>query len=299
MSTPGYINTHQYENGRRFHGYRGGAYMYPNDEKEQNRLDIFHKMFNVLRRGELHRTPIVRNYSPPRILDLGTGTGIWAIDMADKYQDAEVIGVDLSLIQPKWIPRNLRFQIADFESEWTLGKDSFDLIHLRSGAGSVSSWPALFRRVFEHLKPGYGWFEYCDIDIQSFSEDGSLTTNHPLYRWQQYLLEATERSGKPVRYEARVGELLKEAGFVDVQEVVYKLPLNPWPSDPYLKDCARWYNLGLTEGLEGLCLGPFTRVIGWSAEDVRNMLIPVLKDISNKHLHVISNVHVWIARRPI
>ena len=49
------------------------------------------------------------------------------------------------------IPRNLRFQISDFESEWTLGKDSFDLIHLRAGCGSVSSWPTLFRRAFEYV----------------------------------------------------------------------------------------------------------------------------------------------------
>lgn len=66
-----------------------------------------------------------------------------------KYPNAEIIGTDLSLIQPKWIPKNLRFSISDFESEWALGRDSFDLIHLRHAIGSVSSYPALFRKVFE------------------------------------------------------------------------------------------------------------------------------------------------------
>lgn len=59
-------------------------------------------MFLVVRHDELHRAPMIKNHLPARILDLGTGTGIWAIDMADKYPDAEVIGVDLSVIQPKW-----------------------------------------------------------------------------------------------------------------------------------------------------------------------------------------------------
>lgn len=52
-------------------------------KKEQDRLDIYHKMFLIARREEHHSAPITRNYTPTRILDLGTGTGIWAIDMAE------------------------------------------------------------------------------------------------------------------------------------------------------------------------------------------------------------------------
>jgi methylase of polypeptide subunit release factors len=35
------------------------------------------------------------------VLDIGTGTGIWAIDFADEHPEAEVIGTDLSPIQRK------------------------------------------------------------------------------------------------------------------------------------------------------------------------------------------------------
>lgn len=43
--------------------------------------------------GRLHLSPIGDN--PQEVLDIGTGTGIWAIDMADKYPSANVVGVDL------------------------------------------------------------------------------------------------------------------------------------------------------------------------------------------------------------
>lgn len=46
-------------------------------------MDIYHQMFLVARRQELHRARLDPDSDEVRILDLGTGTGIWAIDMAE------------------------------------------------------------------------------------------------------------------------------------------------------------------------------------------------------------------------
>ena len=35
-----------------------------------------------------------------RVLDVGTGTGIWAIDFADDFPDTMVFGTDISPTQP-------------------------------------------------------------------------------------------------------------------------------------------------------------------------------------------------------
>ena len=54
-------------------------------QDEKDRMDIYHKIFEVARRGVLHQAPVYAGnpQDPPRILDLGCGTGIWAIDMAE------------------------------------------------------------------------------------------------------------------------------------------------------------------------------------------------------------------------
>ena len=54
-------------------------YVMPNDEQEAERLDICHEMFKRRLNGKLHLAPI--GPSPQRVLDIGCGSGIWAIEM--------------------------------------------------------------------------------------------------------------------------------------------------------------------------------------------------------------------------
>jgi len=49
--------------------------------------------------------------------------GLWAIEVGDLYPGASVLGLDLSPIQPHWIPSNVRFMVDDVEDEWIHGSD--------------------------------------------------------------------------------------------------------------------------------------------------------------------------------
>lgn len=266
-------------------------------------MDIYHKLFNVARREQLHQAPVphmTQNGDPPRILDVGCGTGIWAIDMADRYLNAEVLGVELVNIQPEKIPPNLRFRVPrDYESPWTFGEDSWDLIHLRMACGSVSSWPELYQKVFTHLKPGTGWIEHVEIDMQPRCDDYTLPPDSILSKWYDWIADATQRVSRPIAYEHRTRQLLQQAGFIDIQEMVIRVPYNSWPNDPHQKDIGRWYNLGITEGLEALSFGPLSRVYRWDVEQhIKPMLESVRREICNRKVHAYNNIHIWTARRP-
>ena len=100
------ITAYQQENGRRYHAYQAGRYVLPNDEQEQERLDLQYHAFRLAYGDQTHFAPISDNVKT--ILDIGTGTGIWVIDIADRYPDAQIVGTDLSPIQPQWVPPNVR-----------------------------------------------------------------------------------------------------------------------------------------------------------------------------------------------
>ncbi|KAF2429240.1 hypothetical protein EJ08DRAFT_671167 [Tothia fuscella] len=106
-----------YENGRRYHSYRQGAYWGPNDEQAQDNLDLYNHIFAMSLNGRLYLAPI--DSHPQRVLDIGTGTGIWAMDFADAHPSASVSATDLSPIQPDKVPPNLEFFVDDFTAPWT------------------------------------------------------------------------------------------------------------------------------------------------------------------------------------
>ena len=82
------------ENGRGDHRYRstaGNYYVFPEDEAEQDRLDLQHEMFLFTFGRNLYNAPIEKD-KLKEVLDLGTGTGIWAVDFADEFPGAQVVG---------------------------------------------------------------------------------------------------------------------------------------------------------------------------------------------------------------
>ena len=210
-----------YENGRRYHAYKSGEYPFPNDVKEQEREDLKHHIFQLVLGGDLHLSPLSPN--PQRILDIGTGTGIWAIDMADRYSSAEVCGIDLSPIQPGWVPPNCSFSVENAEDDWIYSSaQAFDFIHLRALAGSIKGWPKLYSQIFKHLKPG-AWIESQENDSTCFSDDDSLSKAKDWANWMATVNEVAARFGKVLDVGPRQKQWMIDAGFVDVQERVFKV----------------------------------------------------------------------------
>ncbi|KAF6829977.1 methyltransferase domain-containing protein [Colletotrichum plurivorum] len=218
-----------------------------------------------------------------RVLDVGTGTGIWAINFGDEHPEAEILGIDLSPTQPRDVPPNVRFEIDDIEDEW-LFNHPFDYIHSRFMTTSISDWPLYLRRCYDNLAPG-GWLEIQDPDIYPHSDDGTLKPGNNLTKWADLLMDASKKLGAAYIHPPDLKALLIEAGFEDVRTITHKWPTNSWPKDPKYKEIGIWNHENFLIGLESLSMAPFTRALEWTPEEVRVFLIDVRKDGKDHGIH--------------
>ena len=240
---------------------------------------------------------------PQKVLDIGTGTGIWAMDFADQYPSAQVIGTDLSPIQPTFVPPNVQFEIDDAASEWIFPKESFDFIHVRGLFGSLRDWPAFYRQVLAHLKPG-AYFEQLECSCYCHADDGTTPPGSPLVRWGELFTEAGIRTGKTVNVIDYQYRWLQEAGFEDVKEYRFKMPDGPWPSarteeGKKLKEIGKWRLLEVEAGMEGWAMALFTRVLGMSYEEVQVFLAEMRKAWRDNRVHGYTRVGVVYGRKPM
>jgi metalloendopeptidase OMA1, mitochondrial len=92
------------------------------------------------------------------------------------------------------------------------------------------------------------------------SDDESLPLNGPLATWFREINEASELMGRPTSVAAHVREAYVQAGFVDVQERIFKMPMNGWPKDERLKELGRMWERNFLMGLSGFSFALFNRV---------------------------------------
>jgi SAM-dependent methyltransferase len=206
--------SHIFQNGRRYRAFGCTKYWGPDDEEAQDAQDISHHLWGLCLEGQLCFAQVK---NPKAILDLGTGTGMWVIDIAQKYPKAGVEGWDISPIQPVWVPPNSQFLLEDFNGEW-LGTHKYDFIHARELLGSVPDWMEMYRKVYEALKPG-GWFDQAESSIIFRSKRCTLDEDHPYSVWNKVMIEAGTRAGMEFDIGPKIEDRLKEVGFVNVQVV--------------------------------------------------------------------------------
>ncbi|KIM31825.1 hypothetical protein M408DRAFT_327244 [Serendipita vermifera MAFF 305830] len=87
------------------------------------------------------------------VLDLGSGSGVWCLDVANQFPQAQVVGIDITPNLRQTMPPNCKFEIWNINQGLAPFYGQFDIVHLRFIQGIVDHH-AMTVEAVKCLKPG-------------------------------------------------------------------------------------------------------------------------------------------------
>ncbi|KAJ6779594.1 hypothetical protein PWT90_08510 [Aphanocladium album] len=305
------VYAHTYERGRRYQSFKNSRYPIPNDDQEQSREDMKHVMLMELTDGKLYFAPTGKH--PQKIVDIGTGTGnvftqwpprslrytkneagIWAIEVGDAYPSASILGIDLTPIQPLWVPPNVEFIVDDCEKEWLL--ENYDLAHFRFMAMILKDVPLVMQHAYEALRPG-GWVEFQELLGRPFCDDGTMKADDAFKRLYEIAGQAYEKLGLSTSLPAELEPMLLAAGFQNVHCRVIKVPIGPWAKDKTIRLVGLYQKTAVTDFISTLAVRPF-QALGLSQDEGQVRLALARQALDDLSVHRYFNHYFWYAQKP-
>ncbi|KAF7946347.1 hypothetical protein EAE96_009346 [Botrytis aclada] len=278
---------------RTFHEDKDTKYKFPIDKFEQDRLDLQHEMFKIMMDDKIYMAPI-NPEETKHVLDIGTGHGIWAVNFATEYPNAQVIGTDLSPSTREDAPENCKFVVADAEETWDF-PHKFDFIHMRDLMMCFSDQKEVFRSAFDALAPG-GYCQILDAKLPLVAIDDSMESTG-IAKWFEACVGAGEAGSRPWTNISKYMEWMEDIGFEEVTETIYHNPINDWSKGAkekkigvlMQKDIKRYFYSTVRTLVEGSNM---------DEAEVKDLLLGAKEAGRDRNIHAYVPIYIVWGRKP-
>lgn len=122
-----------------------------------------------------------------------------------------------------------------------------------TGSFTEEQWRLFYKQAYNNLQPG-GYIEQVEMSVYHLCDDGTFPSNSDLASWGPMFLKCAEKAGKPLDTVDTMRRRIQAAGFTDVQEKTYKMPLGPWAKNSVLREAGKFNRAHLLEGMEGYAM---------------------------------------------
>jgi ubiquinone/menaquinone biosynthesis C-methylase UbiE len=177
------------------------------------------------------------------VLDLGCGSGGWAMDVARQYSEISVTGVDNNESLLQYVKahakvrelENVQFQTMNLMQPLNFPDASFDIVNARCLFSSFTpkDWPPLLQECKRILRPG-GTLRLTEME--------RANTNSPaLEKFWDFYAQAMfvsgrsfSRTGRFIGLTPYLGSLLHESGFQNIGNRAHTPDVSSWTPDAEL-----------------------------------------------------------------
>lgn len=219
-------------------------YVLPTDEREIRRLNFQHHMLRLVMQGNF-AAPIRQ---PRDILDVGSGSGRWAIEMAQQFPHANVIGVDLvtapmdTAAQQERLPDNYLFVEGNILEGIAFAHATFDFVHQRCMMWAIPahSWQNVVNELVRVTRPGGG------VELMEASPVTGAPALDMMRDWQ---VQLAQTRGIDILIGSKIHTFLERAG---LRPVIHReVPVPFGPHGGRIGRMAESNYLGIMEALRG------------------------------------------------
>jgi SAM-dependent methyltransferase len=165
--------------------------------------------------------------------------------------------------------------VQDAEDTWEFST-KFDYIHGRALFTCFTDPKHVLQQAYDALAHG-GYLELNDF-ICPMQYIGAPPTSSAMYKWMEGGLEAAKKSGRSLTNAQYYAQWMREMGFEDVVVKDYYWPSSPWAKGEHYKMVAQIFRQDMTGNIDALSMRTYTRLLGWSPEEVRAFTPLVVKD---------------------
>ena len=139
-------------------------------------------------------------------------------------------------------------------------------------------------------------------DVAAYSDDGSLPADSNIANLGNMFYPMCEKLGKPLGTVHHFKSRIAAAGFTNIHEKTYKVPLAECVKNLVLKEAEKFCKSQLLEGIEGYTMRALTRFgepKPWTPEEVQVWLSIVRQEINDPKIHAYYiKKRVW-AQKPL
>jgi len=247
-----------------------------NTSEETNRLDEMHNGIKAFLGGALSFA-MLDDPAPKTILELGCGSGAWAIQAAKTFPDAQVLAVDLSPMPLRDLPPNLTFEILDLTKPFPFERDSFDVVHERFVYIHTPNFEDVLKRSVDLVRPG-GWLLMDDIE-NTIYDHKSLGPGQKTF-WEafhKYMNSKGVYELAPCFYE----DILKASGsFSEVNIKKFVVPMSRRTRDRKISNLGATFKTSLRRAIQTIANNPRApRILSEVAKEAQEEMDDCTRDL--------------------
>ena len=139
--------------------------------------------------------------------------------------------------------------------------------------------------------------ECVDFSADVRSDDGTMLESWPLFQFWSKVKQAMTTFGIDIQIAPRIGQSMRDAGFINVQAKMWKIPVGTWAKNKTLK-LVGMYMRQVTEDFLGAAGAKPLLALGMTEEEIKPFLESVRKALRDDSVHCYGRLFVWTGQKP-